>query len=299
VPWRNVVLSGWILDPDRKKMSKSRGNALTPLHLLDEYGSDAVRYWAGRARLGTDTAFDEQIIKVGKRLVTKIYNAGKFVLTQTGPSGAITNELDLAFIAELRELIDRTTTSFEGFEFSRVLEDAESFFWSAFTDNYLELVKQRARGEGDNNGRASAIATLRTTLSVLLRVFAPFVPIIAEEVWSWTFAEETGQRSIHTASWPAVAELEGIDVPLDRRSFTVASDAIGAVRKAKSDAGVGMGRPIVSMQLNGSAQDLASLERVLPDVTNASNASSSSLRVASMPEGVRFMAQIEPERGEP
>jgi valyl-tRNA synthetase len=298
VPWHNVVLSGWILDPDRKKMSKSRGNALTPLHLLDEYGSDAVRYWAGRARLGADTTFDEQIIKIGKRLVTKIYNAGKFVLMQTGPARAITHELDLAFIAELRELIDRTTTSFESFEFSRVLEDAESFFWSAFTDNYLELVKQRARGDGDNDGRASAIATLRTTLSVLLRLFAPFVPIIAEEVWSWTFAEETGQPSIHTASWPAVAELEGVDVPLDRKSFKVASDAIGAVRKAKSDAGVGMGRPIVSVQLNGSAQDLASLERVLPDVTNASNASSSSLRVASMPEGVRFLAQIEPERGE-
>jgi valyl-tRNA synthetase len=293
VPWRNVVLSGWILDPDRKKMSKSRGKTITPMHLLDEYGSDSVRYWAGRARLGADTAFDEQVLKIGKRLVTKIYNAGKFVLSQTGPAGEISHELDRSFVSELRGLIERATSSFEDFEFSRALEDTESFFWGGFTDNYLELVKQRSRSNEDSEGRASAVATLRVAFSVLLRLFAPFVPTIAEEVWSWAFAGETGERSIHTARWPIVAELERVAQLADRRSFAIACDAIAAVRKAKADTGIGIGRPLVNLTIAGTAEDLAILDRVLPDVTNAANASSTLLRITTGSDGVRFTAEIE------
>jgi valyl-tRNA synthetase len=294
VPWRNVVLSGWILDPDRKKMSKSRGKVITPMHLLDEYGTDAVRYWAGRARLGADTVFDEQVLKIGKRLVTKIYNAAKFVLSQTAPVGEISYELDRSFLSELRGLIERATNSFEEFEFSRALEDTESFFWSGFTDNYLELVKQRARNSEDSEGRASAVAALRVAFSVLLRLFAPFVPTVAEEVWSWAFAVETGQHSIHTARWPTVAELEPVGQPADRHSFAIACDAIAAVRKAKADAGIGMGRALVNLRIDGTADDLASLDRVLPDVTNAANASSTLLGVVTGSDAVRFTAEIEP-----
>src|SRR5690606_31833536 len=143
----------------------------------------------------------------------KIYNAAKFVLLQSGPAGEISHELDRSFIAELRGLIERTTNSFEESEFSRSLEAAESFFWAGFTDNYLELVKQRARSDHDLEGRASAIAALRVGLSVLLRLFAPFLPTITEEVWSWAFAGETAERSIHTARWPRVAELEHVRLP--------------------------------------------------------------------------------------
>jgi valyl-tRNA synthetase len=299
VPWRNVMLSGWILDPDRKKMSKSRGNVVTPVHFLDEYGADAIRYWAGRARLGADTAFDEQIFKVGKRLVTKIYNAGKFVLSQAGPVGDTTYELDRCFIAEVRLLIQRTTTSFEEFEFSRALEETESFFWSAFTDNYLELVKQRARTAENSEGQASAIASLRITLSTLLRLFAPFIPTITEEVWSWAFADETGRLSIHTANWPTVGELARITEPAGRGCFTIACDAMTAVRKAKVDAGVGMGRPLATLRLRGAAEDVAHLRAVLPDVANAANASSVMLEVATAADDrVHFVAEVEAQSPE-
>ena len=294
VPWHNVVLSGWILDPDRKKMSKSRGNVVTPTGMLEEYGADAVRYWAGSARLGTDTAFDEQVFRVGKRLVTKIYNAGKFVLSQEGFEGQITNELDLAFIAELKKLVERATAAFEEFEYSRALEETESFFWSAFTDNYLELVKKRTRTDEDPDGRASAIATLRTGLSVTMRLFAPFVPTITDEVWSWTFAEQTGKQSIHIADWPSAAEFEGIPDPNSDDSFAVACDAIAAVRKAKTDMGLGMGRPLASLSLEGNADSLSVLSGVISDVNDGANASGIEVTEGEV-DGERFVATIEPE----
>jgi valyl-tRNA synthetase len=115
-------------------------------------------------------------------LVNKIYNAGKFVLSQSGPSGEISHELDRSFVGELRALIDRTTASFENYEFSRTLEETETFFWSAFTDNYIELVKSRARHQEDSAACASALRTLRLALSAILRLLAPFVPTITEEV---------------------------------------------------------------------------------------------------------------------
>ncbi|MCH7907662.1 MAG: valine--tRNA ligase [Chloroflexi bacterium] len=294
VPWHNVVLSGWILDPDRKRMSKSRGNAVTPAGMLEEYGADAVRYWAGSARLGADTAFDEQVFRVGKRLVTKLYNAGKYVLSQEGPEGEITNELDRAFIAELRTIVDRATAGFEEFEYSRALEETESFFWSAFTDNYLELVKKRARSEDDPEGRASAIATLRTGLNVTLRLFAPFVPTITDEVWSWAFADQSGKQSIHVADWPSAAEFDAIPAPANAGSFAVACDAIAAVRKAKTDQGLGMGRPLVSLELVGKAGDLSTLSGVIGDVRDAANAPEARVSEGDA-GGERFTATIEPE----
>ena len=196
IPWKHVVISGWVLDPDRKKMSKSHGNVLTPMPLIEKYTADGARYWSASARLGTDTAADEKVFKVGKRLATKLFNAGKFVLGQTAEVHPMQAELDRAFAAKLRRLVERATASFEAFNHAQALTDTETFFWTHFTDTYLELAKARARGEAGAGeaDRGSAVAALRLGLDVLLRLFAPFLPYICEEVWSWAFAEETGQR---------------------------------------------------------------------------------------------------------
>jgi valyl-tRNA synthetase len=294
VPWHDVVISGWILDPERKKMSKSRGNALTPVGLLDDFGADPVRYWAARARLGADTAFDEKMFKIGRRLVTKLYNAGRFVLTQEGPRGPLSAELDRAFAAELRALVERATAAFEEFEYSKALEETESFFWGHFTDNYLELVKRRARAEDDDPGRASALAGLRLGLSVLLRLFAPVLPTITEEVWSWAFAEESGHRSIHLAAWPGAADFGGLAAPGNAESFAVAAEAIAAVRRARTGAALGMGRPLKRCRLKASAADLEALGRVQADVVAAANAPALETAVEEpAAEAPRFSAEIE------
>lgn len=265
IPWHHAVISGWILDPDRKKMSKSKGNVVTPMHLLDEYTSDGARYWAASARLGTDTAFDEKVLKVGKRLVTKLYNAGKFVLAQAGPQAPIDVELDRAFVERLRRLITQVTSAFESFDYAHALQDTESFFWHDFTDTYLELVKHRARDDAGG----SAIAGLRLGLGVLLRLFAPVLPYVTDEVWSWVFADETGHASIHRAPWPTLAELAEIAPPADAGSFDVAVAAVAAVNKAKSEGGVSPGRGVAKLELAAHPDTLATLAAVEGDVLRA------------------------------
>jgi valyl-tRNA synthetase len=271
VPWHHVAISGWVLDPDRKKMSKSKGNVVTPLPMLERWSADGVRYWSASARLGTDTAADEQVFKVGKRLVTKLFNAGKFVLAQSAEVHPISHELDRAFTHALRALVARSTSAFERFQHAQALAETETFFWSAFTDTYLELSKLRARGEGEGGepGRGSAVATLRLSLDVLLRLFAPFLPYICEEVWSWAFAEERAEPSIHRAPWPGTAEFRGIAPPAAAESFQRAADCWRALNKAKADAAVSMGREALRLALVANPKTLAELAPTLSDVLGA------------------------------
>ena len=276
IPWHHVLISGWILDPDRKKMSKSKGNVIVPTEPIERFGADAVRYWAASARLGVDTALDEQVYKIGKRLSTKLYNAGKFVLSQQAPQHPIDCELDRAFVAKLRRLAARAEASFDEFNYAQALQDTEAFFWTHFTDTYLELVKPRARwavdGEtaGDRAAQCgSAVAALRLGLDVLLRMFAPVMPYVTEEIWSWVFAGETGHPSIHRAPWPTEGSLAEIAAPDSEFSFDHAVAALAAINKAKADAEVSMGREVERLVLAGNAKTLEALAPVRDDVLAA------------------------------
>jgi valyl-tRNA synthetase len=294
IPWHNAMISGWILDPDRKKMSKSKGNVMTPLPLLEQYTADAGRYWAASARLGADTAFDEKVWKIGKRLVTKLFNAGKFVLSQTGEQQPISCELDRAFVLQLRELVEGCSNDFEAYNYAHALQQTESFFWTHFTDTYLELAKVRARAFEDGASGAaavesgSAVAALRLGLSVLLRLFAPVMPYISEEVWSWAFAGETGHESIHVAPWPSAADFDGIAAPAEPASFEIAVAAHAAINKAKADAEVSMGREVETLKLHANGATLAKLEAVLGDVLQAARCQAHTLAESTSLEDGEF-----------
>jgi valyl-tRNA synthetase len=312
LPWRNVTINGWILDPDRKKMSKSKGNVVTPSALVDEFGADGVRYWACSAAPGTDTAVDRAQMRVGRRLAIKLLNVSKFVLglaggasggpasaadgsggaaadgtggaadgtggaadgsggaaadgstgaaaAHLGDGGDVTEAVDRALLARLAGLVEVATAAFERFEHQRALERTEAFFWG-FCDDYLELVKGRAYGDGAP--ARSARAALALSLGVLTRLLAPFLPFAAEEAWSWWHED-----SVHRAPWPTTGELAA-GQGADERVLDVAADVLGAVRKAKTAAQRGMRTPVERLRVVDAADRLAALVQVADDIRQA------------------------------
>jgi valyl-tRNA synthetase len=271
LPWTDVAISGWVLDPDRKKMSKSKGNVVTPMALLEEHGSDGVRYWAASGRPGTDTAFDTNQMRVGRRLAIKVLNASKFALGSGGdPGGAIELAVDRAMIRSLAALVGEATEAFEAYDYARALQRTETFFWR-FCDDYLELVKGRRYGEQGPEAARSADAALRAALSVLLRLFAPFLPFVTEEVWSWW---QPG--SIHIAPWPTERELEplvpGADAATrltDQAAYEWATHVLFEVRKQRSEAKQPLRVPITSVSITAPDAELALLPLVDADLRAA------------------------------
>ncbi len=249
IPWKNAGISGFIVDPDRKKMSKSKGNVVTPQAMLDDHGSDAVRYWAASSKLGTDAAFDPQNpkqIKIGRRLAIKVLNAAKFVYGFGDDVGDVSEPLDRDMLEQLATVVDQATKAYESFDHAKALDVTEAFFWT-FTDDYLELVKERAY-TGDGAARVSAITALRQALEAMLRLLAPVIPFATEEVWSWTHDE-----SIHRAAWPTREEFvlaEGDHSGL----LDLASEALIVLRRSKTDQKVAQKTAVRSATLQAPAQ---------------------------------------------
>jgi valyl-tRNA synthetase len=264
-PWKNSALSGWILDPDRKKMSKSKGNVVTPIDLFEQYGSDAVRYWAASARPGVDTAFSEDQMKVGRKLATKLLNATKFVLGfgEANPTAIPTEAVDIAMLARLASVVDEATNAFETYDYARALEKSESFFWW-FCDDYVELVKTRAYSEGA--GSDSARAALQRALSTLQRLFAPHIPFATEEVWSWW---QTG--SIHRASWPTQTDLLGGTTAVESTEdlLDAVCNVLAVIRRTKTEAKVSQRAEVEHVLVSATETQISLLQFGLVDLLNA------------------------------
>ena len=266
LPWTNAAISGFVLDPDRKKMSKSKGNVVVPTEVFERHSADAVRYWAASARLGYDAAIDDQQMKVGRRLAIKILNASRFVLSMEAPPGEVTEPVDRAMLCTLASVVSDATEALDTYEHSKALGSVERFFWG-FTDDYLELVKQRAYGAHGPEGAASAIGALRAALDVLLRLFAPFLPYVTEEVWSWW-----REGSVHRASWPVAAEVaEHADGDGDPAIYEVAAAVLSAVRKEKALAKVSLKTAVDSITVHDTQDRLRLLSQTTADLREAGN----------------------------
>lgn len=275
IPWKEVLISGFILDPDRKKMSKSKGNVVTPQHLIDNYGADSIRYWAARARLGVDTAFEEQIMAQGKKLINKIFNASKFVFTIVENSSLksvnsyeqyITEPIDLAWQNKMNLIIKQASDAFATYDYATALEAIEKRFWD-FCDNYLEIVKKRAYSE---NGQ-SAVASLMRTIDIFLSVFAPFCPFITEEVYqARPWANVT--NSLHNTSWPKVNKTS-----FDSALYDMISVITGEIRKAKTSAGVSQRTPVAKVCVAATEADITTLRKGITDIENVGSLQTNAL----------------------
>jgi valyl-tRNA synthetase len=266
LPWKHAAISGFVTDPDRKKMSKSKGNVVTPFALLEEHGSDGVRYWATRGGPGVDTMFDAGQMKVGRRLAIKVLNASKFILSQAEPLGPVTAVVDRAMLSNLAGLVREATQALDEYEYGRAIDLVEREFWG-FCDDYLELVKGRRYGEQGPEGAGSANGALVAALSVYLRLFAPYLPFATEEVWSWW-----KEGSIHRTGWPVEAELTSLLRGIsddDQHKWTYAREVLGEVRKRRSEAKQPLKVPIVRAVIADTAARLAHLDAVEADLRAA------------------------------
>jgi valyl-tRNA synthetase len=272
VPWHNAAISGWVVSPDKGKMSKSKGKTVTPDDLLKTYSADSLRYWAGKAKLGQDTVYDESVFKVGMRLATKLFNASKFTLMQmNGPAMAgapalrpsnITEPLDKAWVSRMKALAEASRGDFANYEYSAMLLYTESAFWD-FCDNYLELVKNRAYS-GTPEAARSACAALDWTLGVFLRLLAPFLPFITEEVWGWSYAAALKQPSVHKASWPVAEEMAAVSG--DLQVLDAARKVLEAVRTKKAAEKRSVKWPVAKLTVSCGPAQAAALKLALEDV---------------------------------
>ena len=287
LPWAHATLSGWILDPDHKKMSKSKGNVVVPNEPIEKFGADAVRYWAAAARLGLDATYDIGQMKIGRRLAIKLLNATKFALAigredENHHVGAaaeaawnpadVTEPLDRAAMAKLALVVRQATEALESYEHSKALEVIESYFWQ-FCDDYIELVKNRAYGTPDEHGNVpseKAVKSARTALGLGLdafaRLLAPYLPYATEEVWSWMHA---GSGSVHRAAWPVVDPYVEAATGASPELLTWAGKAVEQLRKIKSEAKVSMKTPILSVALSAASEGVEAIHAALGDIAQA------------------------------
>ena len=287
-PWKDMMVSGFVTIKG-EKMSKSKGNSITPKKVIDDYGADTLRFWAAGSKIGEDLDYQEKDVATGKKFVNKLYNASRFVfmnLENKRPKKPKKLEkIDELFLRELNGVIKLATESFENYEYSRAKQETEQFFWKDFADNYLEIVKKRVyRGEGDK--KLSAQYTLYQALLTILKLIAPIMPFITEEIYQEHFRKHEKDKSIHLSEWPEYQKSKKKSVvkkyedgKLGWDKWRILTRSLSKIRQIKTNANRPMNAEIRLILDRGTFKDLEDFLEDLKDVTNASEIKSGNFNV--------------------
>ena len=267
IPWKDIVISGNV-SLGGEKMSKSKGNAVDPKKIMGEYGADALRFWAAGSKLGNDLGYQEKDLVAGKKLVNKLVNASKFVFmnleSYSGEGPKKLEKIDELFLDRLQRVVNISTESFERYDYARAKKETEDFFWKDFCDNYLEIVKKRVY-QGNGDAKLSAQYVLYNSLLSLVKLFAPIMPFITEEVYQEYFKKFEKFESIHVSNWPEVKKVNEEEKDLWNRFLEILS----FVRQEKSKAGKAMNAEINLKLIRLDKEDLKEMLKDLKNVANA------------------------------
>ncbi len=262
LPWSTIAISGWgLAAAGSEKMSKSKGGGpMSPLAMIERYSSDAVRYWAASSGFGKDSIISEEKIKNGSKLITKLWNVARFserFLAEQRPEfSMVLTPTDRWLLARLASLIRRVSELMRGYEYAAAKSEIESFFWRDLADNYLEMCKERLYGEASPL-REGAWYTLHYALFITLKLFAPFLPYVTDEIYRGLFAQSDGRRSIHLAPWP-VAHPSWHKEQAEEMGETLIEVATTA-RRYKSEHSLSLGTELACLRITTRDEELASV----------------------------------------
>ncbi|MBS3126294.1 valine--tRNA ligase [Candidatus Woesearchaeota archaeon] len=272
-PWKDVAISGFVLDPHGKKMSKSKGNVIEPQEVTRKFSADALRFWAAGSKLGEDMPYQEKDVLTGKKFITKLWNASKFAFMHLADyKGEKPKKLEIVdrwMLSGLGDIIREATESFKVYEFSRTKAETENFFWHLFCDNYLEIVKDRLYNpeKRGREAKLSAQYTLYHSLLAILKLLAPILPYITEEIYHSYYAGKEKAKSIHVSAWPQPFKS---DEDAEAAGNLVVY-AVEAARRAKSEKNVSLKTPLKSLSLRGKIPK-EEFEAVKEDILAATQA---------------------------
>jgi valyl-tRNA synthetase len=268
-PWTDTIIMGWALDPHGKKMSKSKGNVVAPQDMIEKYSADALRFWSAGSKLGDDMPFQEKDLKTGKKTVTKLWNASKFALTFLEDYEFEKHDLEVVdkwMLTKLQNTIKQATEHFDKYEYSKVKKVLDEFFWQVLCDNYLEFVKDRLYNPNlyHKGAKNSAQFGLYEAVLNVLKMFAPLMPYITEEVYSLYFKDKENKESIHISNWPKYNENY-----VDKNSEFVGDlmvDIVQRVRKFKSEKQISLKEDLSKIIIKCSEKDRKLLELIIQDI---------------------------------
>ncbi len=206
-PWEDIFIDGHILAEDGRPMHASWGNVVDPLKIIDEYGADAFRYFTATCMPGEDTPFRKREIVHGRKLLTKLWNVANFIEMniETKIESEPIDMMDKWITSEFSILVEKVTSYMEEYRFDKAIKEIDEFFWHVFADHYIEMIKFKAKDD------AGTKATLYKIFLGIIKLYAPFIPHITEEIYHRLFSKFEKKISVHLEKWPEKYEIEYLE----------------------------------------------------------------------------------------